>query len=144
MLNKEKIEEIQRIQQEMMLIAGDNEDLVRNIVENVLLLGKRKVVNGYYITLQDVYKIIEDSYPPCSEKTSDLKMLTYELFLVKSCEFLFTESWDHTKKYKRSDNFEKFCVEVEEEIIKIFYPGDLEDNMSNKLEECGIIGDIIE
>jgi len=136
------IEELKRIQQRLMELVDGDEELASNIIEYSLLLGKGK---GVY--RETVDNLIWKKYPkiytsPELAGKNELFHLIYHFHnIIRLQDKSVKEYILKNAPKKERDNFTKqFCEIIDKEVIRIFYPGDTEDNKG----ETSTIGEITE
>lgn len=146
---REIIEELQNMQKRLMELVETDEELARNIIEYTLLLGKNK---GVYV--QDMRKLVWNKYPnmykdPKQEDKAELLEIIYYFSKIVMCKHKIIQDYIlmHSSKEESSIFKAKLREVIEEEIIKIFYPGGVESDCEMKdLNEpvCDIMGEVTE
>ena len=146
-LNKNISLEIKSLQRQIMSLTNYDEDLVSRIVEYTLLLGKGK---GIY--METIYNLIMAKYPDYKyhqefEEKGDLKMCVYQLAKIVTMRHeAVVEVSKKDLLTKSRSYYIQLREAIEEEIIKIFYPGDIinDSEMMEIIPEPAIIGDLTE
>lgn len=151
------IKKLQKCEKNLSVILADDEKLYRTIVEGCLLVGKIHPSNDCIVCEDNIKKLVWDKYPDLytnvelAEKREVFNIIYHLISLIKGHHILvkigLKKFFDQDYKVFYSDIYPKYREVIEEQIIKTFYPGEIESNdkiQDKKESPADIIGEIIE
>lgn len=143
------ITELKFIQTGMMIVAREDTEVVRKIVESALLIGKGENLNSVRDNVYEAYPNIYEN-PEFKDKSMLLNFCNYLNTILTLKHRAFKVDFSKVDPSELRDY--KFAVrdKIEQAMLRIFYPGDYENEdtiiiENHKIEdttEADIIGNL--